>query len=128
VPDGAVERLAAETDPWTSRFLTFDRALGQHHPAGITHHHLVILAVHPDQQGKGIGTAVLDAHHATLEEEGIPAYLEASSPRARDLYLAHRYTLQPGAPFCLPDDGPPLWPMWREPKTGFPGLPARERM
>jgi ribosomal protein S18 acetylase RimI-like enzyme len=102
--------------------------LDQHHPTGIPHHHLAILAVHPDRQRRGIGTALLDAHHATLEEEGTPAYLEASSPRARDLYLTHGYTLQPGAPFYLPDDGPPLWPMWREPKTGFPGRPARERM
>jgi ribosomal protein S18 acetylase RimI-like enzyme len=64
----------------------------------MTHHHLAILAVHPEQQGRGIGTALLDLHHATLEEESIPAYLEASSPRARDLYLAHDYVPRPGAP------------------------------
>jgi hypothetical protein len=44
----------------------------------------------------------------------VPAYLEASSPRARDLYLRHGYTLRPDAPFRLPG-GPPLWGMWREP-------------
>lgn len=84
--DGYAERLAAETSPWTSHFLAFDRTLDQHHPSGIRHHYLAILAVHPGQQGRGIGTALLDDHHATMEDEGLPAYLEASSPRAFACY------------------------------------------
>ncbi len=116
-PDGYAERLAALTSPWTRRFLAFDEALDRHHPAGIPHQHLAILAVHPDQQGRGIGTALLRACHATLDDEVMPAYLEASSPRACDLYLAHGYVPQPGAPFYLPDGGPPMWPMWRHPQA-----------
>jgi hypothetical protein len=53
---------------------------------------------------------------AALDDSGRPAYLEASSPRARDLYLRHGYLPRPGTPFHLPDGGPPMWPMWREPR------------
>jgi GNAT superfamily N-acetyltransferase len=117
LPDNYDERLAAATGPWLSRFLAFDEALDRHHPAGTPHQHLAILAVHPDQQGRGIGTFLLDTGHATLEENGMPAYLEASSPRSRDLYLAHGYALETGARYHLPDDGPPMWPMWRQPQV-----------
>jgi len=116
-PDGYAERLAALTSPWTSRFLAFDEALDRHHPTGIPHQHLAILAVHPDHQGRGIGTALLQAWHATLDDAGTPAYLEASSPRTRGLYLAHGYFPRPDAPFYLPDGGPPMWPMWRDPRA-----------
>jgi GNAT superfamily N-acetyltransferase len=141
-PDGHGARLAAVTGPWASRFAGFDAALDRHHPAGTAHWHLAILAVRPDRQGRGTGAALLAACHAVLDQvPGPPAYLEASSSRARDLYLAHGYTLRPGAPFHLPGDGPPLWPMWRQPgaranaaaspaaRERHPDAPAaRERM
>lgn len=108
-------QLIAITWPWTERFLAFDAALERHHPADFPHHHLCILAVHPNQQGNGIGTALLDAHHRTLDHAGEPAYLEASSPRNRDLYLRHGYT-DLGAPIELPY-GPVMYPMWRTPRS-----------
>ena len=113
---GYQQRLADATAPWTGRFAVFDQALEAHHPAGVPHQHLAILAVRPGRQGRGIGTALLNARHRDLDRDGIPAYLEASSPRARDLYLRHGYTLRPGSAFRLPE-GPLLWPMWREPRT-----------
>jgi len=61
--------------------------------------------------GQGIGTALLHAGHSTLDDEGVAAYLEASSPRSRLLYLAHGYT-DHGPPIQLPG-GPPMHPMWR---------------
>jgi hypothetical protein len=113
-PDGYDERLAAVTGPAASRFLAFDAALDRNRPAGIAHQHLAILAVRPYRQGRGTGTALLHARHAGLDRAGAPAYLEASSPRSRDLYLRHGYDLRPGGPFRLPGGGPPMWPMWRE--------------
>lgn len=112
-PTGHRQRLAAATAPWTGRFAVFDRVIEEHHPAEVPHQHLAILAVAPGRQGQGIGTALLNARHHDLDRDGVAAYLEASSPRARDLYSRHGYTLLPGAPFRLPG-GPPLWPMWRE--------------
>ena len=110
-------RLAEATGRWLSRFEAFDATLDRHHPAGLAHHHLAILAVHPDRQGQGTGTALLRAHHAALDRDGLPAYLEAASPRTRRSYQQHRYHLRPGAPIRLPDGGPAMWPMWREPRA-----------
>jgi GNAT superfamily N-acetyltransferase len=114
--DGYEARLAAATSPWTDRFTAFDAALDRHHPVGIPYRHLAILAVRPDRQGRGTGTALLRGCHESLDDEGMPAYLEASGPRTRDLYLAHGYVLRPDAPFYLPEGGPPMWPMMREPQ------------
>jgi len=113
---GYRQRLAAATAPWTGRFAVFDQTLEDHHPAGVPHEHLAILAVRPGRQGRGTGTALLNTRHPDFDHVGTPAYLEASSPRARDLYLRHGYTVQPGAAFRLPE-GPLLWPMWREPRA-----------
>jgi GNAT superfamily N-acetyltransferase len=110
-------RLRAATDPCTGRFRIFDRELDRHHPVGTPHHHLAILAVQPNRQQQGIGTALLRAHHATLDEAGMPAYLEAADLNSRRLYQAHGYVLQPNTPIRLPD-GPEMWPMWRKPSTG----------
>jgi len=121
-PADYAARLAAATDPWTSRFLAFDEALDRYHPAGVPHHHLAILVVRPDLQGNGTGTALLRGYHRELDRDAhLPAYLEAASERTRRLYLRHGYVLRPNAPFYLPDGGPAMWPMWREP------LPVRVR-
>ncbi len=115
-PDGYTERLAAITGQYLSNFLAFDEQLDSHHPAGTFHHHLAILAVRPDRQGQGIGTALLHVRHAVLEGEGIPAYLEASDERTRRIYLDHGY-VDHGTPIEFAD-GVRMYPMWREPRTG----------
>lgn len=108
-------RLAELTGPFADRFRAFDETLEQNHPAGAPHHHLAILAVRPDCQGLGIGTAMLRSYHAGLDAAGGPAaYLEAVSPRTRAVYLQHGY-VDHGPPIQFPDDGPQMYPMWREP-------------
>lgn len=127
-PAGYSERLAAITGPWAYRFRAFDGTLDRHHPTRFPHQHLAILAVRPDKQGQGTGSALLRAHHHTLDHDThVPAYLEASGPRTRDLYLRHGYVLQPGAPFHLPDSGPPMWPMVLPAKPCNPGELAARR-
>ncbi len=49
----------------------------------------------------------------TLDAEGIPAYLEASTVRSRALYERHGFEVT--GEFNFPSGGPPLWQMWREP-------------
>jgi GNAT superfamily N-acetyltransferase len=114
-PPGYDQHLAAVTGSHYARFAAFDTTLDRHHPAGTAHHHLALLAVHPDHQGQGTGTLLLAAHHATLDAGAIPAYLEAATVRTRRLYQHHGYRLRPDAPIRLPDGGPLMWPMWREP-------------
>jgi GNAT superfamily N-acetyltransferase len=129
-PGGYDERLAEITGPWLNRFQVFDAELDAHHPIGVEHHHLAILAVAPGRQGQGTGTALLNAHHAALDQLRVPAYLEASSERTRSIYLRHGYT-DYGEPLVLPgslsldgddstDQTPPaalMYPMLREPRT-----------
>jgi GNAT superfamily N-acetyltransferase len=117
------------------RFVVFDAELDDHHLTGLAHHHLAILAVRPDRQGQGTGTALLDAHHAVLDDEGIVAYLEASDERTRSIYLQHRY-----ADYRTPVEPPPssflhghrstpgqpadrvhMYPMVRYPQSRAPG-------
>ncbi|MDG4829998.1 GNAT family N-acetyltransferase [Solwaraspora sp. WMMD1047] len=106
-------RLRAVCGPDTDRFTTLDALLDAHYPHGQAHHHLALLAVAPDLQGTGRGSALLRHGYAVADLAGVPTCLDASSGGSRDLYLRHGY--EAGEPFHLPD-GPPLWPMRRPPR------------
>jgi GNAT superfamily N-acetyltransferase len=131
-PAGYLQRLAEVTGPWSGRFTVFDRALDAHHLTGTAHHHLAILAVHPGKQGQGIGTALLAAHHAVLDQHRVTAYLEASDERTRGIYLRHGYA-DHGTPIHLhgglvggsghhepgrPGGEARMYPMVRHPRPG----------
>ncbi|MEV0587039.1 GNAT family N-acetyltransferase [Nonomuraea sp. NPDC050310] len=105
-PDYDVRQAAAVGDN-VERFRVLDELFGKNHPHE-PHHHLAFLAVHPESQGRGLGSRLMEHHHAELG--GLPAYLEASSPSSRALYLRHGY--EPRETFALPD-GTLFWPMWR---------------
>jgi len=137
-PGGYDEHLAQVTGPWMERFVVFDAELDAHHLAGTEHHHLAILAVRPGRQDRGTGTALLSAHHAVLDELGMPAYLEASDERTRGIYLRHGYT-DHGSAIHLHDGlltgsdcrepGRPagearMYPMVRHPRPGIRGRSA----
>ncbi|PPK67166.1 GNAT family N-acetyltransferase [Actinokineospora auranticolor] len=105
-------RVAAGTGEYASRFQLLDEAFESHHPAA-PHHHLALLAVHPEHQNKGLGGALLADYHARLDREGTAAFLEASTLASSRLY--QRYGYRPlGEPYNLPD-GPAMYPLWREP-------------
>jgi GNAT superfamily N-acetyltransferase len=111
-PDYDRRRLVA-CGRWTERFVFLDGLFESNHPHE-PHHHLAFLAVAPTVQGTGRGGALLRHHHAALDAAGIPAYLEAASDLNRRIYQRHGYDA--GEPFYLAADGPPFWPMWREPR------------
>ncbi|GAB3146992.1 GNAT family N-acetyltransferase [Micromonospora sonneratiae] len=113
------QRLHAACGNHVNRFRHLDTLFDTHHPAE-PHHHLGLLAVAPAAQGTGRGTALLTHHHRYLDQVDIPAYLEASSPRSRDLYSRHGY--HPRRVFTLPDNTP-FWPMWRHPTTPSTHIP-----
>ncbi len=126
-PAGYGERLAAVTGRWVHRFRAFDAVIDQRHPAGFPHDHLAMLAIRPSQQGQGIGSALLCAHHGTLDRQNLAAYLEASDLRTRQLYLRHGYT-DHGAQVRLPG-GPLMYPMLRRlnrpERSGMPRVGLR---
>jgi GNAT superfamily N-acetyltransferase len=107
-------RLKDVSGPAFDRVAQLDAAREARQPTG-PHHYLAFLAVHPEHQNWGIGSALLDRHHARIDAAKIPAYLEANDPRNRDLYLRHGYLSRRPA-IQLPD-GPPIWPMWRPPAS-----------
>lgn len=119
------DELAVLAGRHLGRFQALDGAFSAHHPAGVPHEHLAILAVRPDRQRLGIGTALLNARHAALDRDRRPAYLEASDPARREIYRTRGYT-DLGEPIRLPD-GPPLYPMWRPARRGGLAAPVPPR-
>jgi ribosomal protein S18 acetylase RimI-like enzyme len=106
------ERLATACGPYTSRFVEFDEQMHKAHPTDPDHAYLAFLAVNAEVRNRGIGSALLDLHHRRLDADATPAYLEASGPQSRALYLRHGYA-DHAAPYG-PGNVTALYPMWRE--------------
>ena len=50
-----------------------------------------MIGARSDARGQGLGSLLLEHVHAVCDREGIPAYLEASTPRSAALYARHGY-------------------------------------
>ncbi len=85
--------------------------LDEHHPHG-SFYFLNLLAVVPEAQGQGLGSAMLERVLDRCDREGVPAYLDATSERGKALYERHGFVA--GTPYG-PDGAPPFYPMWRQP-------------
>ena len=107
------QRMAGNLDPAdTARLLAVGQLFSEHHPTQ-PWMYLQLIGVAPDHQGRGLGSGLLAPVLARCDATGTPAYLEASSVRNRRLYERHGF--ETVGELTLPDDGPPIWPMWREP-------------
>jgi ribosomal protein S18 acetylase RimI-like enzyme len=78
------------------------------------HWYLASLGTAVEQQGKGVGGALMRPVLEHCDAEGIPCYLESSKERNLSFYRRHGFEVVETLP--LPDDGPTLWTMWREPQ------------
>ncbi|MFD3915633.1 GNAT family N-acetyltransferase [Streptomyces sp. NPDC088147] len=112
--DDTPARMRATADPDNERTELVGRLTGAIHPHDRAHAYLLMIAVSPVHQGRGLGRALIEPVLARCDREGLPAYLEASSERSRRLYERLGFTFT-GTTVDLPD-GPPMWPMWREPR------------
>ncbi|WP_030334602.1 GNAT family N-acetyltransferase [Micromonospora parva] len=124
-PKSALEYSAAmeaATGVYAPKFTLLDAMFEAFHPSE-PHHYLAYVAVNPEQQNRGIGAALLSHHHRQLDALGMPAYLEASNLRNRELYVRLGY--RAGPPMILPTTGPTIWRMWRgQPNAARPaGFP-----
>jgi ribosomal protein S18 acetylase RimI-like enzyme len=109
--DEAMGALAAEAIPEAEQeeVFAFMGQMAEFHPPE-PHWYLPLIGVDVTKQGRGYGSALLVHALARCDEDHLPAYLEASSPRNKALYERHGFevtgVIQAGA-------SPPMWPMLR---------------
>ncbi|GCB46016.1 2SC7G11.13, pat, acetyltransferase [Streptomyces sp. NL15-2K] len=113
--DEGPAQVRAAVDPENERVELIGRLTAGIHPPGRAHAYLWMIAVAPQRQGEGLGTALIASVLDRCDRDGVPAYLEASNARSRKLYERLGFELI-GHPLDLPYGGPQMWPMWREPR------------
>ncbi len=87
------------------------REIERRHPVE-PHFYLPVVGTEPEQQGGGIGSALLGPVLRRCDSDGVAAYLESSKESNVDFYVRHGFDVTDRIE--LPD-GPSLWLMWREP-------------
>ena len=102
--------LLIEAD--AERCRTVGKVFAEHQPAQ-PWVYLQLIGVVPDHQRRGLGSRLLAPVLARCDAAGTPAYLEASSMDNRRLYERHGFATI--GEVTLPDGGPLVWLMWREP-------------
>jgi GNAT superfamily N-acetyltransferase len=88
------------------------REIERRHPVR-PHYYLSVLGTEPQQQGGGIGSALLGPVLQRCDTDGVGAYLESSKESNVDFYVRHGFSVTERIE--LPE-GPALWLMWREPR------------
>jgi ribosomal protein S18 acetylase RimI-like enzyme len=111
-------QLADLAGEFLPRFTELDELFAKHHPEE-PHWHLAFLAVHPEQQSRNLGSRLMQYTHDRLDQQGLPAYLEATNSNNVRLYRRHGYKDLPPFAINLEQYGPPtpFFRMWREPKA-----------
>jgi ribosomal protein S18 acetylase RimI-like enzyme len=87
--------------------------MDKHHPDDQPHWYLAVLGTDPEYQGKGLGSAVMKPVLDRCDADGVGAYLESSKEANIPFYRRHGFEVT--GEVHLPE-GPPLWPMWRDPQ------------
>ena len=83
------------------------------HPSEPDHWYLAMIGTHPDHQGKGIGSALLQPILERCDREEVPAYLESSKESNVPFYARHGFALREP---METEGGPTIYPMWRDPR------------
>jgi ribosomal protein S18 acetylase RimI-like enzyme len=78
------------------------------------HFYLAFIGVKPEWQGRGLGGALIAPILERCDRDGVPAFLEASTPRNRAMYERHGFAVT--EEFKLGKGAPPQWRMWRTPR------------
>jgi GNAT superfamily N-acetyltransferase len=82
------------------------------HPEHPPHYYLSLLGIDPVRRGQGHGMALLEQNLATIDAEGLPAYLESSNPKNDPRY--ERRGFRRIGEFARPDEQLTVATMWRD--------------
>jgi GNAT superfamily N-acetyltransferase len=94
------------------RMLRALAALESNHPAE-PQYYQPLVGVEPEWEGRGLATALMRPILDLCDDEKVPAYLEATTPRNRALYERHGFEVT--EQLSLGPGSPPPWRMWRTP-------------
>lgn len=84
-------------------------AMEKNHPQA-RHYYLSFIAVAPEFQGLGLGSAMMDSTLRRIDMSGSAAYLENSNPKNTGLYQRCGFAARKN---IAPKAAPPLLAMWR---------------
>ncbi|MBV1959282.1 MAG: GNAT family N-acetyltransferase [Pseudomonadales bacterium] len=93
------------------RILELEKVFAENRPRE-AHFYLHAIGSSLENQGKGIGSALLKAGLAECDKVGMPAYLESSNQRNNPLYQRYGFEIIGEATFS--NNGPTIWFMRRE--------------
>ncbi|MDA4108240.1 GNAT family N-acetyltransferase [Mycolicibacterium holsaticum] len=85
----------------------------KHHPEE-PHWYLGVIGSDPTVRGGGFGHALMQSRLERVDAEHAPAYLESSNPDNVPYY--QRFGFEVTGEITVPDGGPTMWPMWRQPR------------
>lgn len=107
--------LLVGAEPW-ARFTTIMEYLEAYHhqDAPTPHWYLLLLAVAPTAQNRGIGRALLQPILDRADREGTPCYLETVIPRNLPFYQRHGFRIITAG--LEPQSNTPFWTLRRDPQ------------
>jgi GNAT superfamily N-acetyltransferase len=88
--------------------------LEANHPRATAHYYLSLLATADRSRGRGLGMNLMAENLASIDAEGMPAYLESSNPANIGRYESLGFSAM--GEFKLPDDVATVTTMWRDPQ------------
>lgn len=79
------------------------------------HYYLHFIGTDPQKRGQGLGTALMKPILEKCDQEGYGAYLENTNWTNNSFYADLGFEVTDE--IIIEGGAPPLWPMWRDPKT-----------
>ena len=72
------------------------------------------IAVKPEEQGKGYGGLLIKTILKTIENDGLPIYVDTNTEKAMSIYQKYGFEILEHT--IIPETDIPLWCMLRNPK------------
>ena len=113
--EAALEPLLVELlGSGAARVLQAVEMFDQAHPRGVPHFYLSLLGTRKEHRGHAYGLRLMAENLRQIDDAGMPSYLEATNPVNVPLYM--RYGFEVLGSFTVPDGGPEVFTMWRDPQ------------